>query len=104
MVLSRSNWGLCEPWFLHRIVVAFVQFLQAILNWVVPAPLRIHDLALGGRVVSHVVLTLTELNVADALLKGPQTATELATSVGNDHDPRSHARSHAFVQIRNQSA
>lgn len=75
---------MCEPWPLHRIVVAFVQFLQAVLNWIIPAPLRLHDLALGGRIISHVVLTLTELNVADALLKGPQTVKQLAVTVGTE--------------------
>lgn len=71
-----------EPWFLHRFMVSLVQYIQGLLNWMIPAPLRIHDLALGGRVVSHVVLTLTELDVADALLKGPQTIQELAAAVG----------------------
>eukprot|EP00884_Botryococcus_braunii_P019817 jgi/Botrbrau1/6519/Bobra.0034s0091.1 len=84
--LLRSTWGLFNPWALQGFMVTLVQYIQAFLNWIVPAPLRIHDLALGGRVISHVVLSLTELNVADALLKGPQTIQELSTTVGADPD------------------
>eukprot|EP00884_Botryococcus_braunii_P004940 jgi/Botrbrau1/14447/Bobra.0014s0092.1 len=84
--LLRCTWGMFIPWVLQEFVVILVQYIQAFLNWVVPAPLRIHDLALGGRVVSHLVLSITELNIADALLKGPQTIQQLSAAVGAKPD------------------
>eukprot|EP00884_Botryococcus_braunii_P008292 jgi/Botrbrau1/17464/Bobra.0054s0051.1 len=84
--LLRNTRGMFQPWFLHGIMVASVQYIQTFLNRMIPAPMRIIDLAIGGRVISHVVLCLTELNVPDALLKGPQTIEQLAITVGAQPD------------------
>ncbi len=71
-----------KPWIVHEVVLFLFHYIKVFVNWVFPAPLRIHELALAGRVISHVVLSLTELNVAEALLKGPQTIQQLAATVG----------------------
>jgi hypothetical protein len=80
--VNRDKWNLHVPWVIYIPILKVIQFLQWLLNVVVPPPLRLHDLVLGGRVISHVVLSLTELGVPDALTKGPRTAQELAVNVG----------------------
>lgn len=80
--MYRDNWNLHVPWLIYTSILKLIQFLQWLLNVIVPPPLRLHDLVLGGRVVSHVVLSLTQLGVPDALTKGPRTAQELAVKSG----------------------
>jgi hypothetical protein len=80
--VNREDWNLHVPWLIYIPVLKLVQFLQWLLNVIVPPPLRLHDLVLGGRVISHVVLSLTQLGVPDALTKGPRTAEQLALAVG----------------------
>lgn len=75
---------MCEPWIIHRIVALFIQFLNGVLTFIMPGPLRLSELALGGRVLSDVILSLTELDVAEALSKGPQTIQQLAVTVGTE--------------------
>jgi hypothetical protein len=54
---------------------------------VTPAPLALVELTSGGYIVSCAILAATRLGVADALVDGPRSASELATTLGVVEEP-----------------
>lgn len=59
-----------------------VELFNGILNYILPAALRVNDISLGGRVISHVLYALTDLGVAEALASGPLSVAELCDKLG----------------------
>ena len=90
-------------------VVRFGLALLRGVNWmqnsIVPAPMRIADLAFGGYTLAEVVRTAAALGVADKLAQGPMTAEALAEDIGlcagasKQHVPQPMHPAHALCQI-----
>lgn len=78
----RESFGVSPPWWLF----IFGQYLLGAISWLLnvlhPAALRVSDLAIGGRTISHVLYALTDLGVAEALADGPLSIEELCHALG----------------------
>jgi hypothetical protein len=66
----------------------FGKFMSSCFQWLLdmltPAAFQVNDVVMGGYIASHVLYSLTELGVADALGDGPLTIEELSKAVGED--------------------
>eukprot|EP00884_Botryococcus_braunii_P019163 jgi/Botrbrau1/5930/Bobra.0366s0104.1 len=85
-LLLQDDVGINPPWFMFH----FGKFLCGCFQWLLdtftPAAFRVNDVIMGGYIASHVLLTLTELGVPDALGNGPLTIEELSKAVGANKD------------------
>ncbi len=77
----RDNFGSNPPWWLFNFGLYLISGLNWLVNTITPAALRVNDVALGGRTISHVLYALTDLGVADALSHGPLSIPELAKTL-----------------------
>lgn len=79
---SRDDIGINPLWFMFYFGKFICGCLQWLLDMLTPAAFRVNDVIMGGYIASHVLLTLTELGVPDALGNGPLTIDELSKAVG----------------------
>lgn len=95
----RDDIGINPPWFMFH----FGKFLCGCFQWLLdtftPAAFRVNDIIMGGYIASHVLLTLTELGVPDALGNGPLTIDELSRAVGMPFRPDPSRNKPCYVPI-----
>ena len=72
-----------------RLGLAIIRGLHWLENAIVPAPMRVADLAFGGYSLSEVIRTAAALGIADKLAQGPLTAQALANELGDSCRPAS---------------
>jgi hypothetical protein len=70
------------PWFAFTFGFKAFKLLELFPNWVLPPPVRMVELALGGLHKSQVIVAIDDLGIADALGDSAQTAQQLAATLG----------------------
>lgn len=69
------------PWFAFTLGFKAFKLIELFPNWVIPAPVRMVDLAIAGLQKSQVIVALNTLGVADVLGDTKQTAQQLASQL-----------------------
>lgn len=69
------------PWFAFTLGFKAFRLIELFPNWVMPAPVRMVDLAITGLQKSQVIVAVNTLGVADALGDSEQTAHQLASQL-----------------------
>ncbi|BDA50265.1 3'-hydroxy-N-methyl-(S)-coclaurine 4'-O-methyltransferase [Coccomyxa sp. Obi] len=78
------DWSNPPPWPIFRFGTWLLSLLKLFVQWIQPPPLTLFDISMGAW-QSQVLYTVAALSIADVLgSKGPQTAEELAYSLGVD--------------------
>src|SRR3954466_15621778 len=82
---TRSQTRKAPPRFAVGVATRLRQLLLRAADRMLPAHLAVLEHA-HGFATMHVLATMAELGVADHLASGPQTAEQLATTIGCDAD------------------
>ncbi|KAL0047781.1 hypothetical protein WJX82_011680 [Trebouxia sp. C0006] len=70
------------PWFAFTFGFKAFKLVELFPNWVLPPPVRMVELALGGLHKSQILVAIDDLGIADALGDSSQTAQHLAATLG----------------------
>lgn len=65
-----------------RLGLAIIRGMHRLENLMVPAPMRVADLAFGSYSLAEVIRTAAAMGIADKLATGPMTAQALANELG----------------------
>ena len=69
------------PWFAFTLGFKAFKLIELFPNWIIPAPVRVVDLAISGLHKSQIIVALNTLGVADVLGDTAQTAQQLASQL-----------------------